>query len=255
MLKKRTKKLKINSARSMNNGIIFYSKRHKGYLAIATVDEQGNITSEWMSKKEYKNKYLENIEPKEFLGLLLSFLAFMVIEIFLVEYISDNYFIQISLIVLASIEAFILRCYNDKKFRPNVHKFHSAEHMVINACQKLNKVPTIEELSNYSRFDNTCGTNIVTLLIVNNISLFFCSFISDLFYMCVAIIFSFVIIMILLKNGFLNFLQIFITAPPTDRELQVAIAGMTVWLENEQKEKERCKFLKFLQKLFQRFFL
>ena len=48
----------------MDNGIVFYSKRHKGYLAVATVDEQGNITSKWMSKKEQKNKYKENIEPK-----------------------------------------------------------------------------------------------------------------------------------------------------------------------------------------------
>ncbi len=255
MLKKRTKKLKINSAHSMDNGIVFYSKRHKGYLAVATIDEQGNITSKWMSKKEQKNKYKENIEPKEFLSLLLSFLAFMIILIFLMEYVSDNYFTQISLIVLATIEAFILRCYNDKKFRPNVHRFHSAEHMVINAYRKLNRVPTIEELRNYSRFDNTCGTNIITLIIVNNISLFYCSFIPDLLYMCIAIILSFGIVIILLKNGVLNFLQRFITDTPTDKELKVAIAGMTVWLENEQKEKEESKFLKFLHTLFRKVFL
>jgi len=73
--------------------------------------------------------------------------------------------------------------------------------------------------------------------------------------MCIAIILSFGIVIILLKNGVLNFLQRFITDTPTDKELKVAIAGMTVWLENEQKEKEESKFLKFLHTLFRKVFL
>ena len=37
----------------------------------------------------------------------------------------------------------------------------------------------------------------------------------------------------------LNFLQKFTTIIPTNKELDVAIAGMNVWFENEKKEEEK----------------
>lgn len=36
-------------------------------------------------------------------------------------------------------------------------KFHAAEHMLLNAYEDLNAVPTIDELRNYSRFRNSYG--------------------------------------------------------------------------------------------------
>ena len=65
-------KLEIDHARSMNNGIQFYSKRHKGYVAIATVDEVGNIKTEWTTMKKYeneKNKQDKSADRKKILYL------------------------------------------------------------------------------------------------------------------------------------------------------------------------------------------
>ena len=62
--------------------------------------------------------------------------------------------------------------------------------------------------------------------------MFFWTFVSDIS----VIVF---VLYILWKCGKLNFLQIFTTSEPTDKELLVAIAGLSVWLENEKKEKEK----------------
>lgn len=69
-------KLKIAHAHSMDNGIQFYSKRHKGYAAIATVDEVGNIKTEWATMKKYekeKNKHDKSADRKK----LFIFIGFV----------------------------------------------------------------------------------------------------------------------------------------------------------------------------------
>ena len=60
-------KLKVDQAHSMDNGIIFYSKRHKGYVSISTVDEFGNINAEWITMKEYKKGKNNLVEIMEYL--------------------------------------------------------------------------------------------------------------------------------------------------------------------------------------------
>ena len=46
------KKLEVKEAHATDNGIKFYSERHKGYMAISIVDELGNIQTKWTTKKK-----------------------------------------------------------------------------------------------------------------------------------------------------------------------------------------------------------
>lgn len=118
-------------------------------------------------------------------------------------------------------------------------KFHSAEHMVLNAYRKLNRIPSLEETRNFPKFSNTCGTNGMAQISITFILIFFTTFIPNLdsIHIRILIILSAIIALILSITGCLNFMQKFTTDIPTDTELKVAIKGMEVWLENEQKPK------------------
>lgn len=255
-------KLKIDHAHSMDNGIRFYSKRYKGYVAISTVDELGNINTEWTTMKKHKNgknKINKIADTKKFFMFILCVLPVATIFAILLEWtmskdhmlgmrfllIGYSFMLLYSLVITTSIE---------RKKEKNAYKFHSAEHMVLNAYRKLKRVPSIEEICEYSRFSNSCGTNATTQMIMNFTLMFLCTFIHNPLYMVIGMLAVNVIVLVLLQCGFLNFLQNFTTIPPTQKELAVAIAGMNVWLENEKKKKEKSKFLKFLHRLFPRVF-
>ena len=118
---------------------------------------------------------------------------------------------------------------NEKEWR----RFHSAEHMVLNAYKKLKRVPSLSEISQFSRFNNVCGTNIYTQIIINFSLMFACTFISNPFYELTGMLLVNALVPNLVQNGFLNFLQKFTTMSPTDKHLIVAIEGLTVLLKNE----------------------
>ncbi len=254
----RTKlKLEIGDAQAMNNGICFYSKRHKNYVAIATIDK-GIISTEWTTKK-YKIKEKKD-EIKEIVKLLLIILLLADVLLRLAKRLSDISFIygMRTLLLLGHamimLGIFIIHNQIARKQKKDLFKFHSAEHMALNAYCKLNRVPTIEEIHKFSRFRNDCGTNATTGMVMSCLLMFACTFIPNILYQLRAILLGNIIIFILLTCGCLNFLQKFTTDIPSDTELLVAIEGMGIWLENEKKEKEKSKFLKFLSRLFPRVF-
>ncbi len=252
------KNLKISHAEAMNNGILFYSKRHKNYVAIAFIDEQDNITTEWTTRKKsksHKDKHEKITEMKDMFTIVPALIILYVLVLWVMSknpiYGIRTFLMGYSLLVLGS---FIVRHTGKRREEKIWYKFHSAEHMVLNAYKKLKRVPSLEEIYQYSRFRYSCGTNQTTQIVMSFSLMFACSFIPDLSYRFIGSLSVNVIIMILLRCGFLNFLQFFTTAKPTDRELVVAIAGLTVWLENEKKEKEKSRFSKFLHRLFPRIF-
>lgn len=255
------KKLKIDHAQSMNNGILFYSKRHKHYVAIATINEEG-ISTEWITMKQYRknrSKAEKIAKIKELVKLELSIFPFALVLSRLVTLAMTKrpiwgirtFLLGFSLLLLG---AFLVYTNRVKKQAKNLYQFHAAEHMALNAYKKLKRVPSLEEIHQYSRFHNDCGTNLTTLILVSFTLFFICSFIPNPLYHLIGLLFVTVIVFILLQCGLLNFLQNFTTIPPTDEELMVAIAGMNVWFENEKKEKEKSKFFKFLHRLFPRVF-
>lgn len=246
----------------MDNGIRFYSKCHKGYVAISTIDELGDIKTEWTTMKRYKkekNKQDKIADMKKLFIFILYVLLFATIFVILIEWaISKQPMLGMRFFLIGYafmlLSTFVIRTYIERKKEKNAYKFHSAEHMVLNAYRKLKRVPSLEEIRQYSRFSNSCGTNVTTQMVMNFTLMFLCTFICNPLYRCIGMLSVNIIVLILLQCGFLNFLQKYTTITPTDKELSVAIEGMNVWFENEKKKKEKSRFLKFLHRLFPRVF-
>ena len=255
-------KLKIEHAESLNNGIRFYSKRHKNHVAIATINEQGNISTKWTTTAALESENKKNkpkVGQKRIIGFTLFFIAFFCVLYPLFRWASSQglvcYLRTLCLInTITILSIFLRRVYVKRKKQRVLYQFHSAEHMVCNAYSKLNRVPSLEEIHQFSRFDKDCSTNVTTLTLLFYLLVLACSFIPCFWCCLITFMVGWLITLIFQDCGLLNFLQYLTTIPPTDTELRVAIAGMSVWLENEQKEKEKSKFTKFLYKLFPRVF-
>lgn len=119
----------------------------------------------------------------------------------------------------------------------NVLKFHSAEHAAINAYYDLQRVPTLREIRNYSNFSYNCGS----LSEIKRGTPFFFLAIGRLFpnvWYFVAIIILFIIYSIIYYKTQLYFMEILVTAEPTDKEYKVAIAG----IEYADKQVRDIKF-------------
>ena len=252
------KYLRIDHAQSINNGICFYSKRHKGYVSVATIDENDTINVEWTTTQKLKTKAQKIANFKKM--LIFAFCApFVASGLALLLDWATNYgpmftlrTFLISCSLMHLLPFFVISTIRRKN--KDTFKFHSAEHMVINAYTKLNRIPSLEEIRQYSRFDNTCGTNLTTLIVLNCLATLACTFIPNVLFMKIGIVLAPIVAYVLLEYGYLNFLQFFTTIPPTDRELIVAIAGMSVWLFCERKEAKQSKFSKFIRRLFPRVF-
>ena len=105
--------------------------------------------------------------------------------------------------------------------------------MIINAYEDLERPPTLEELTEYSRFHDECGTNSSAFLMLELFAIFFCSYISNIALFIIILASITLVLKILSNHGCLNFFQILTTSPATDLELNVAIEGMKVWIEIE----------------------
>jgi uncharacterized protein YqhQ len=232
-----SKKLKIDHATSFYDDISFYSKRHKKCIARASITEDGIVTF-------YGKKEEISTEKKSFAqafamwaGIITLSIALFILLVWLVYILKpkNEYGFLLFLMSVFTIAVFVIRTTIDRHTKKGISsfKFHSAEHMAIQAMKKLQRVPTMEEIKCFSRFDKNCGTNLTTLLALNHLIISICfTFLNGSLFLIVTS--SCLLLTLLLKQlGCLNFLQYLSTIPPSDRELKVAIAGLKVWFENE----------------------
>ena len=133
-------KLRIEHAESKNNGIYFYSKRHKGYVAIATIDEKDEIKTNWTTVKEEKKNRSNEDKKSDFINDLRLVLIVIFFTILIECIMNKNPFLGIRTFLigysLMLILRFIINTSKKMKKEYNSFKFHSAEHMVINAYRK-----------------------------------------------------------------------------------------------------------------------
>lgn len=242
--------MRIKRAHSFSNGIMIYSVRNPKYLAMATIDKDNIIKAQWLSeqvaKDEEKNQDAEYEEKQyKLFSDIYFFMSAPIIVILLLHLIEvehtfeflrilDGILIPVCIIcfVINFIVSMCISFHFSKDFTDAL-KFHSAEHMIANAYNKLDRMPSLDELRKYSRFSTACGTNIFTAILIPCIFVLIqLLFRLDPNLCCMLIL----ILEVLLLCGLLNFVQLLTTEPPTDRELKVALEGLRVWLENEQKK-------------------
>lgn len=125
-------------------------------------------------------------------------------------------------------------------------KFHSAEHMAVNAYEQLQRIPTLGEIKRFSRFSKDCGFMLIIHRIVTHLSviilLLFAIGGNMLAYsFALAIIPTFMVIA--WRKGWFEFLQVLVTTPPTDNELEVAIEGLKKFEEMEEALNSQPSFV------------
>lgn len=239
------KKIEPNIAYSIHNGICFCSGRYKGYIAFATINEEGMVTTSWKTaKKIFKDKKSDKKRRKK--EKVIAVLYVLLITLLCIKMLMINpvYSMRTVLISYALwvLSRFIVEVVTTKKQGEDTLKFHSAEHMVINAFDSLKRVPTLEEIRQYSRFSNFCGVNEFAKIIINISFILICTFMRSPIGMLLSMLIAIGIVEIAGRNGFLNFLQIVTLAKPTDRELMVAIEGMKLWFKMEKEEEKNISF-------------
>ena len=231
----------IKSARSKQNGIIFYSNIFPHIGLETTIDESGNL-QKTLTCKNFERYYdsfgtLHEENYKVKIWKVLLFDIILIILSIAISFFSGNPGFAIAALYFSSFVSFqlfdlIKFCYDHKSKRGTRHStaaFHAAEHMAINAYEKLQRIPTLEEIKNFSRFHRYCGSRFIFSRICSFLMLclsmaFFSMNYEFLYLISIGIIIVFIIVSG--KYGLLNFLQIFVTNKPSDKELLLAIEGL-----------------------------
>lgn len=240
----------IYHARSNANGIIFYSNSIPDLMAESFVDKNGEIHSRIASQmlpscldisdsEDVQAAYLLTEEQLIILGIFLIALSILFHSVAITLAVTS-----FSLLCFPNLISFIESSLSFKfGAMQSVSKFHAAEHMSINAYCYLQRVPTLEEIKHFSRFNQDCGSmylfrSLLSFLLIS-ICMVFMETMNPITYVLLLISCP-LLVLFLDKVGLLKFLQIFYTSKPTDLELKVAIKGLEKFEEMEEKIRKQC---------------
>ena len=263
----------ILHAYSTNNGITFYSEKLPIVGVEIYYDDSGYVQTQRVFtkpaefihslnlSKDYKHFHVSNSSVTIFILTILVF-SFFAFEV------SQNFGFIIAGIYFCCFCAYeflkLLKTviYNKKS---NVGcfstaKFHGAEHMSIQAYNELNRLPTLEEVKKFSRFDKYCGSQTaLSYIFITWIGCFLIILLTHIgmYYDKITLLISTALSIILLilitifdKN--LTFLQVFTTSKPTDKELYLALEGIRQFILMEEflEDVELVESLKKLSDYF-----
>lgn len=244
------KRKEINNARAIRNGIIFYSNKSDLIGSKTYFNSSGNIQNKIIFKdmEEYIEFFEKNNKVKKHHYVFFNII--LIIFSTLLSILLGNFcFLSASLFfsLLASYDflELVTTSYNMKSKHGkerSTSSFHAAEHMVANAYEALQRIPTIEEVKNFSRFSKKCGSNKAFSKLF-----FYCMLSIAMCFSYYNIVVYFILLLLILvymiqakKHGWLIFLQVFITTKPSDKELKLAIEGLKNFeiMEEEIDKKE-----------------
>ena len=183
----------IFHARAKKNGIIFYSNSNSLIGCDTFFDETGEIKTRIVLTNI--DEFIDNLgalrNEKSLFNkkvILCIDIAVMLLSI-IVSILSGNRGLVTAGFYFAGFLSFDLFKFIDAAYSVKFNKenngiisrFHAAEHMALNAYQKLQRTPTLGEIKNFSRFSKYCGSR----KILSNIFFiirFFSNFFSYLAY-------------------------------------------------------------------------
>lgn len=241
-----TNKKQILHARSKEDGIVFYSQKipilcYEGYL-----DEEGNVQTRIQPTlvsefEDYCGTLSKNkVRNRKFYQMMkLAVWILATISVFL----TNNFSIAIGLMYfsilfmrdLIELLDFIFRL--KKGDLQSTGRFHSAEHMTISAYEKLQRIPTLEEIKASTRYKKSCGSRIIISKVFFGLA--FSVIVCTCAYISVPMYFLLAGVLLLLgiiekKTRFLRWLQFLVTNTPTDKELELALETIKFYDEMEE---------------------
>ncbi len=239
----------VESARSEFDGIVFYSNTvpFLGVRSIVTVDGRYIARPTWLSLEDFfgfisgngLRKYVLDRKSILMMNILLLLLAVTTMDpwiIFGMVYFvvfASKYFYQ-----LVTFSAAIK--FGDAR---SVGRFHSAEHKVVNAYNTLKRIPTMEELTSFSRFSNECGSRklikhslIYTLISIEIMVLGR----MDGYAYLIGLVITSILIALISRFNWDCYFQVLVTNKPTAVELQVAYNGIIAFDNMESDVESEC---------------
>ena len=251
-------KIRVPKASSLRNGIVFMSGVTNQLQVKSYFDSRRNSIEtiirwhddfKWNRGIDRDLKGQDIISKKEeklvettgwFINLLLIIYTIFVARDIRYIVASVYYSFTASKYLYVSIyQSFKMKVLNNDGKK--LARYHSAEHMILNAYHKLGKVPSLDEIKTFSRFSQYCGSRALMSKIIayipNSLAIAFCDEIHFITFISILII-SYIISRKLLEKDFIKIEQILFTEPPTDLELEVAIKGLETLVKEEEKIKE-----------------
>ena len=239
------KKNRILNARSKENGIVFYSNKIPMLCYEAHYDEKGEIQTRVQTSagQEREDQYgmllpfqtAKSLKEQVMYSKSVMLLLAVVFGIAMKNIFISLAFIYYSICISINMVGFANTVWKIKFGRYKATgRFHSAEHMVTKAYEKYGRVPTMAELKRESRFSRYCGSRVEIFRIVYSIcvGLIVVSYAYIPYYeylIEIAILILFTVLNI--KFNLLRFFQILVTNKPTEKELEVALAGIELFDE------------------------
>ncbi|MBQ8298691.1 MAG: DUF1385 domain-containing protein [Clostridia bacterium] len=235
----------VQEAESNRDGIIFHSNTVQGMGVKTYFNEQNEICS-----ITAPIQFLRGIEQSKIkktfkfsetkLQILLSGLIIIlgILSASIHEFFISLFF---TFFALPNLLSFFRVWYMYKrKSSPfyKVSQFHSAEHMVISAYAKLQRIPTLEEVKNSSRISKHCGSNSMFLKLIYGVTLCIIYALfggsNTLAYpigLAILLLFCFLCTKYQVHRG----LQYLILSTPTDEQLQLSIEAIKNFESMEEK--------------------
>lgn len=231
---------KIRYMQAGEKGIAYFSS-HGDKTCIASLEWDGNILKDyWTNDSPYFPDYFVRTkvfdEPINIMWFAIFNLPLFILAGFLKSIKLFSIALLFTLFVSFRVFKILYIAYHMKvsKRLEQTSKFVSASHMATNAYNKLQRIPTIEEAKNFSRFSKHSTLSYTFASSLSHIFVFTILLITstlsiwELIFLCLT-----PIAMILLSfAGGLNFLQALVTTKPSDKDLEVAIEGIKVFEEN-----------------------
>lgn len=256
------RKTKIREARSIKNGIIFCSSSIPLIMVKSTINEKGEIRTRVIDQITEREEELKEQEGNKRKNMLIkAYLTDLIIlTIMILLKVDTRLFtgmVTFSIVGTHYLCPVLYNIYNIKYKYKSLGRFHSAEHMVINAYNKLDRIPSLQELKKSSRFSNNCGSNKTNSIII---MFAFISFAGPFLikmgvikYLIIMMLIP-IIIAVLSSAGAINILQVFVTNKPTDIELRVALEGLEKYEDLESQIKDISiieDFMEIMIKIFE----
>lgn len=236
----------VGEARSKKNGIVFYSNTFPLIGSETFRDDCGTIHSRIIPvRSDEFIEYLGTLDEKGNSFNKWKVIAFDIILASICLLSGNLWFviasIYFSILVSFDLFRFIRVAYQMKSKKgkeSSTARFHAAEHMVINAYEKLQRVPTFDEVKKSSRFLKECGSSkilykISSYTLMSLIIAFVAEWNIYIYFLLVIIIPIFMAIAN--KKRWLRFLQVFVTEIPSDSEIELAIEGIKAFERMEEK--------------------
>ena len=228
----------IMHARSKETGIVFYSNYYPK-VGIEAYKEKGNIYTRiiYTSLDEYIFIYKDKSGKQR--KIVITIMDLIIILIAIISRSIPNILATTYFIVNCSTDFvnFIYMSYYMKSSKKkDFARYHAAEHKACSAYDKYRRLPTMDEIKKESRFSKYCGSIEVSKNIIFSVGYCLSTYLllsrEKYVLFCIAML-----IISIVSITFKKYMQIFVTSPPRDDDIELAREGISAFIELENKIK------------------